>query len=89
MYPPGHQHPKDYEPTLNDLQWEAEFLAQQLAADRAANPVVPQPVVKPRWTRVLKFFVTVRKFERVFHAQGSPLGGRWVTAVKMAFVTLR
>lgn len=45
--------------------------------------------VRPTWYRVIQFPRTVRKFERVFHAQGEPFTSRWWLALRMAAPTVR
>jgi hypothetical protein len=86
MPTPAHD-AKRYRPTLADLQWDAERLARRIERSRARGPFRARP--RPRWRRALQVPVTARQFERVFHAQGVPWGERWVTAVKLAWLTCR
>lgn len=71
---------------------EAERLRRAYRPLPPADERAPVPVprrVRGRWTRVLKFPLTARRFERVFHAQGEPLVARWRLALRFALVTLR
>lgn len=67
------------------LERQAEKLAADIAADRAANPVK----VRPHWYRVVRFPVTMRRFERVLYAQGEGWFSRWVSAFNFARLSLR
>lgn len=86
--------PRPFTPTeefnRNLEHWQmADELEAKILAERDANPA-PVPVkVRSRWFRLMKFPVTVRKFERVFAAQGEPLVWRWIRAAMMARVTIR
>lgn len=70
-----------------------EPLRRGIQASLDAYEPVPLGLVslsrKPWRTRVLKFPITVWRFERVFEAQGEPCVARWVLAVRLAWPTVR
>jgi hypothetical protein len=78
-------------PKLNRIE-NAQIERMARAAIDAYKPIDPdlKPApTKPRWFRVWAFPVTVRRFERVFAAQGEPIGWRWLQAIKMSLPTVK
>ncbi len=67
----------------------ANELAAKIQAERDARPAPVEVRKKPVWYRVLMLPITVRKFERVFAAQGEPWVWRWLRALVISKVTLR
>ncbi len=67
----------------------ANELAAKIQAERDAHPAPVEVHKKPLWFRLLLLPITVRKFERVFAAQGEPWLWRWLRAIVISKVTLR
>lgn len=82
---------------MTDAEFDAHVARRTREIQAAYQPIPPSAPkdepdgvrVKPRWTRIAKFPITARKFERVFNAQGEPLVARWILACKFALATCR
>lgn len=83
-------------PTIDELQrmTPADFdrlieaRTRELQAQYQPLPAPEKP--KPaKWTPIFKFLVTLRRFERVFAAQGEPLRARWLLALRYAAMTVK
>lgn len=78
-----------FPPDVVELQRQANALASQIQEHRERYPVPALVVKSSRWYRRWQFPLTLRKFERVFYAQGESFLARWTLAWGFAWTTLK